>query len=565
MRVLILSTAFSGLAQRVQTELKALNYTIEEHYDLDEDYLIDQVARFKPDAIVCPFLTQRIPEQVWRNNLCLIVHPGIEGDRGPSSLDWAISEGAEEWGVTLLQADELYDAGDIWGTRRFPLRVGSKTSIYKREVTQGSIELILQALTDIEHNKFVPRPLDYDSPLVVGRDRPLMKQHNRVIAWEKTSTREALQKLNGADSRPGVRGRINGVEVNMFGAAEESKLRGEPGTILAVHKGAFCCATQDGAVWIKQLKCANHPELAPIKLPATMVLNKICDPAQLELMSVVKDARDIEDIRVERNGDCAYVYFNFYNGAMNTAQCVELKNAIAELKRTDVKIIVLMGGDDFWSNGIHLNCIEASPNPAQESWANINAIDDLVYELIDTPDQITVAALRNNAGAGGVIQALACDEVIIRQGVVLNPHYKTMGLFGSEYWTYLLPKRVGEQKALQITDECLPMLAGEAVQLGLADIIFDEGWADYDHQLKEYCQQLSHVVDVDEFLRSKVATLVKDQSKKTLAEYRAEELAQMKKTFFDPSSSFHQKRRDFVYKTKPVKERVVDEFVARKA
>jgi putative two-component system hydrogenase maturation factor HypX/HoxX len=31
-----------------------------------------------------------------------------------------------------------------------------------------------------------------------------------------------------------------------------------------------------------------------------------------------------------------------------------------------------------------------------------------------------------------------------RRGVVLNPHYKNMGnLYGSEYWSYLLPRRVG--------------------------------------------------------------------------------------------------------------------------
>ena len=40
---------------------------------------------------------------------------------------------------------------------------------------------------------------------------------------------------------------------------------------------------------------------------------------------------------------------------------------------------------------------------------------------------------------------LAADCVYAREGVILNPHYKTMGcLYGSEYWTYTLPRRVGE-------------------------------------------------------------------------------------------------------------------------
>ena len=50
--------------------------------------------------------------------------------------------------------------------------------------------------------------------------------------------------------------------------------------------------------------------------------------------------------------------------------------------------------------------------------------------------------MQGNAGAGGVFLALAADQVWARHGVVLNPHYKNMGnLYGSEYWTYLLPRR----------------------------------------------------------------------------------------------------------------------------
>ena len=134
---------------------------------------------------------------------------------------------------------------------------------------------------------------------------------------------------------------------------------------------------------------------------------------------------------MDRVEDIAYVYFDFYNGAMNTDQCIELKDTIAAVKDSDAKMIVLMGGEDFFSNGIHLNWIEASDDPALESWNNINAIDDLILEVIDTPEQITISALRNNAGAGGVILALACDEVIVRQGIVLNPHYKTCLLYTS--------------------------------------------------------------------------------------------------------------------------------------
>ena len=63
-----------------------------------------------------------------------------------------------------------------------------------------------------------------------------------------------------------------------------------------------------------------------------------------------------------------------------------------------------------------------------------------------------IAGLRGNAGAGGAMLALAADHVYARSGVVLNPHYRSMGdLYGSEYWTYTLPRRVRQRRALELT------------------------------------------------------------------------------------------------------------------
>ena len=105
-----------------------------------------------------------------------------------------------------------------------------------------------------------------------------------------------------------------------------------------------------------------------------------------------------------------------------------------------------MGGSDFFSNGIHLNVIEAAEDPAAESWRNLHAIDDLVREIIETDSHLVVSALAGDAAAGGVPFALAADHVVAREDVVLNPYYRHMGgLYGSEYWTYLLPRRVGAE------------------------------------------------------------------------------------------------------------------------
>ena len=97
------------------------------------------------------------------------------------------------------------------------------------------------------------------------------------------------------------------------------------------------------------------------------------------------------------------------------------------------------------------------------------AIDDVCRRIITCTEQLIVAAVGGSAGAGGVMLALGADRVLQRDGTVLNPHYQNMGLYGSEYWTYLLPGRVGRNAALSLTSECLPIGAREAGRIGLAD------------------------------------------------------------------------------------------------
>ena len=148
------------------------------------------------------------------------------------------------------------------------------------------------------------------------------------------------------------------------------------------------------------------------------------------------------------------MHFNFYNGAMNTDQCQRLSNALRKIAQDEnTKVVVLMGGHNFFSNGIHLNCIENASNPAVESFHNITAINDVVRDVFSMQDKITISAVQGNAGAGGVMMALASDLVLSRDGVVINPHYTNMELFGSEYHTFFLERRLGREKAHEVLNQ----------------------------------------------------------------------------------------------------------------
>ena len=234
---------------------------------------------------------------------------------------------------------------------------------------------------------------------------------------------------------------------------------------------------------------------------------------------------------------------------MSTDQCQHLREAFLLVRQRPTKVIVLMGGTDFWSNGIHLNTIEAAEDPAHESWRNIQAINDLVRDIITTESHLVISAMQGNAAAGGVMLALAADFVYARKGIVLNPHYQGMGkLYGSEYWTYLLQKRVGGEKARELTEALLPISTRTAHQIGLLDDAFGEDVASFSQHIRRLAEELACSHRYEHLLEEKRHRRKHDEALKPLQAYREEELQQMWLNFFGADQSYHQARKHFVYK-----------------
>ena len=548
MRILFLTHSFNSLTQRLRAELTARGHAVAVEFDIADSVAGEAVALFKPDLIVAPYLRRAIPASIWRRQLCLIVHPGIVGDRGPSALDWAILNGEATWGVTVLQAEAEMDAGPVWASETFPLRRAKKSSLYRNEVTEAATRAVLKAVERYAAGGFVPVPLAEAEPTPRGAWRPLMKQADRAIDWAVDDAATVLAKLNAADGFPGVADSLFGESCHLFHAwAEDSLHGGTPGDIVARRETALLRATADGAVWIGHAKRAGG-----IKLPAALAFADQLDAvpeAPLEGWWAAA-GQTWQDIRYEEQGAVGFLHFDFYNGAMSSGQCRRLQAAYAWARTRPTRVIVLMGGEDFWSNGIHLNTIEAAESPADESWANINAIDDLAEAIIRSDSHLTVAALQGNAGAGGCFLARAADFVWARDGVLLNPHYKNMGnLFGSEYWTYLLPPRVGAAGATAIMQNRLPLTARGGVDNGFIDACLASDPSACRAEVARRAAELAAGPDFAVQLAAKRARRAADEAAKPLAQYRAEELAQMRRNFYGFDPSYHVARFHFVQKS----------------
>jgi putative two-component system hydrogenase maturation factor HypX/HoxX len=555
MRILLIASGYNSMTQRVHAELADGGHEVSVELALGDEVLRDGVRLFDPDLVIAPMLTTAIPADIWSARPCLIVHPGPVGDRGPSSLDWAVMTGAGRWGVTVLQANAEMDAGDIWASAEFTMPGGSKSSVYRTEVADAAARAVLLAVTRFATGQFRPEPLDYGRPGVSGQARPPCRQADRRIDWPSEPTSAVLAKLWAADSSPGVLDVLGDTEYYLVGGHAEDELRGAPGTILAQRDGAICRATTDGAVWIPRLRRRPAPGgPKTFKLPAARVLRgSLAGVPDVPAPLVTPPGRrTYQQIRYRESGDVGYLEFSFPGGAMNTGQCRRLLAAYRHAQERPVKVIVLGAPRDFFGNGIDLNMIEAAADPAEESWRNINAIDDLAEAILTSTGQLTVAALAGNAAAGGLMLALTADQVWCRGGAVLNPHYRLMGLHGSEYWTYTLPRRVGARQAARLTEGCLPVSSASALHSGLVDRVIAADPAGYRAQVAALAERLARSPDYAARLAAKERRLARAGGQRTLAGHRAAELAVMRRNFSGPPEPYAQLRRAFVYKDKPL-------------
>lgn len=520
---------------------------------------------------------------------------------------WSVL-GRSHWAVTVLQAIAEYDAGPVWAWEQFKLNIDdhnlTKSSLYRGAVTRAALAACLVAIDRVQlaakesarnesenvdnWDRIDPRleaKAEYKTgsattgePFLGGHTTPLplLKAAQRDFDVNRHCALMISRLIRASDSQPGCLTKMFTPNLYIYGGFIEdgehvSTIDVKPGTFIGIRNEAVCFKTVDGkGIWIthgRRVKRKTDPALWP-KVPAIPLFVDlgIVDPGNIpQILPILPldfsrlSYPTFQEIFVEYDDmetgqRVAYMIFDFYNGAMSTNQCRQMCAALRSIldthtKTTPLSALVLLGGT-YFSNGIHLNVIEAAPDPAAESWANINAIDDVVLLVLQDFAALgitTISAVRGNAAAGGVALAICADYVIAGEEIVMNPAYRALGLFGSEYNTITYHGKVGHDTAHHLLRDMLPISAQKAKDIGLVDVVLpgygeDLGTAIHVH--------VSNLIFTNQSVGQWKLKL--DLSPTALATARANELAEMSKDFWSPRSiRYHSRRSNFVRKVKP--------------
>ena len=136
-----------------------------------------------------------------------------------------------------------------------------------------------------------------------------------------------------------------------------------------------------------------------------------------------------------------------------------------------------------------------------------------------------------------------------RAWIALTYYQHMGGLYGSEYWTYLLPRRVGAEMTAVLTGPPFTALGTrQAVEIGLLDAAFGATLDSFRSQVRDMAERLARSPDLGQCLQDKRRRRARDEEIKPLNAYRKEELARSYRCFFGEDRSYHAARRRFVHK-----------------
>jgi len=184
------------------------------------------------------------------------VHPSLLPElRGAAPVEWAILNGLEKTGVTIMQMAAGLDSGPI--LHQIPHRVpgdvtGGELSEHLAEM---GAQALIEALELLEADMLKPVPQkDTDATFAPKLTRDIAR-----ISWNEPAS-TVVRKILALDPRPGAWAELEGQEVKLF-RAQPAAGTGSPGEVLAAD-GRLLIAAGGGAVAVQEVQPAGKPRMA---------------------------------------------------------------------------------------------------------------------------------------------------------------------------------------------------------------------------------------------------------------------------------------------------------------
>jgi methionyl-tRNA formyltransferase len=218
----------------------------------------------RPDVIVVVAYGRIIPG--WMLELprfgCVNVHGSLLPKyRGAAPIQWAVANGEQETGVTIMRLDAGLDTGDILLERSiFLSKTATAAELFPQLSHLGSSALI-EALKGLEDGSLQPQSQNHAAATLA----PILSREDGLLLLKERPAEQVYNRWRGFYPWPGAHGIFRGKRflVHKMAIPEISYML-EPGE-LSVKDGALLVGTAQGtAITLEEVQLEGKPRLVGI-------------------------------------------------------------------------------------------------------------------------------------------------------------------------------------------------------------------------------------------------------------------------------------------------------------
>jgi methionyl-tRNA formyltransferase len=170
--------------------------------------------------------------------------------RGAAPIQWAIRNGDDETGVTIMQMEAGLDSGPTFVQRRTPIRPDDTAATLADRLSHLGAEALLETLALITKDGPAPVPQDHARATLA----PKIGRETARIDWSEPA--EVVDRhVRAFDPAPGAWAVVGDVEAKLFGSRVEAPVPGAtfPGTVLrADDELSIACGT--GRIAVREVQ-----------------------------------------------------------------------------------------------------------------------------------------------------------------------------------------------------------------------------------------------------------------------------------------------------------------------
>lgn len=200
-----------------------------------------------PDLIVVAAYGKILPVEILELPRlgCINVHSSLLPKyRGAAPINWAILNGEDESGVTIMYMAEGLDTGDIIAQEKTAITLEDTASTLHDRLADMGAKLAVQVVGDLECGA-VRRTAQDDAQSCYA---PMLSKELSPMDWNRTA-RQLHDQVRGLAPWPSAIAQLDGVRCKVWATALTGERSGKPaGTIVQADKKALKIVCGDGQV-----------------------------------------------------------------------------------------------------------------------------------------------------------------------------------------------------------------------------------------------------------------------------------------------------------------------------